>query len=367
LSSQPRREILSVRSLNRALLARQVLLGRRELRIADAIEHLVGIQAQEPQAPYVALWSRLDGFAPDELSELIAARRAVRGALMRATIHLVTAQDWTGLRALMSPVLARNFNSSPFAKRLTGVEVDELLAQGRELLAHKAHTRAELSQLLAARWEGVDPLSLAYAVSYLEPAVQVPPRGLWGRSGQARWTTAEAWLDQPSEHRPDAKALIDRYLAAFGPATLADIQAWSGLTGLKKVIDRHRHGLRSFQDEQGRELLDVVDGPLPDPDTPAPPRFLAPFDNAILGHSDRARIIAAPDRQLVNRDRLMRTFLVDGFVAGTWRMDGVTLHVRPIRPLGKVGLRAVTTEAQRLAAFLVPEGSAPNVCVHEPG
>lgn len=366
MSAIRRREILSVRALNRALLARQMLVSRRVSPVADAIEHLVGLQAQEPQAPYLGLWSRLEGFRPHELSDLIAARRAVRGGLMRATIHLVTARDWARLRPLMSPVLARSFRGSPFGKAIVGVEIDKLLAHGQELLAQKPHSRTELSRVLATRCPGVDPLSLAYAVSYLEPIVQVPPRGLWRRSGQARWMTADAWLDQTVEDQPSLDALIARYLAAFGPATVQDIQAWSGLTGLKKVVDRQRDRLRRFEDEHGRELVDVVDGPLPDPETPAPPRFLPPFDNAILSHADRTRIIAPADRGFVNRDRLMRTFLVDGRVAGTWQLDDATLHLRPIRSLRAADLSAVTTEAERLLAFVTDEDSVPRVRVHAP-
>jgi hypothetical protein len=361
-SRQPR--ILSVGTLNRALLERQMLLDRRALRVADTIEHLVGMQAQEPQAPYVGLWSRLEKFRPHELSDLIATRRAVRGALMRATIHLVTDEDWGRLRPLMSPVLSRNFRGSPFSKALADVELDELLACGSELLSEKPRSRAELSPLLAARWPGVDPASLAYAVSYLEPIVQVPPRGLWGQSGRARWVTAVAWLDRALEGQPSVDELIPRYLAAFGPASVQDIQAWSGLTRLSEVMGRLRDRLRSFRDERGRELLDVPDGPLPHPKTPAPSRFLPPFDNAILSHDDRARIIPVECRDAVSSDRLMRTFLVDGFVAGTWRLDGATLHVRPSRALRERDLRAVTDEAERLVTFLAPRGSVSAVRLH---
>ena len=188
--------------------------------------------------------------------------------------------------------------------------------------------------MLAEQWPGVDRTSLAHAVSYLEPLVQVPPRGLWRQGGQARWTTAGAWLGgQRLDAEPAMEDLVLRYLAAFGPATVKDIQAWSGLTRLSEVIDRLRERLRVFHDQDGRELLDVPDGPLPDPDTPAPARFLPPFDNAILSHADRGRIVAPEHRDAVSGDRLLRTFLVDGFVAGTWRLDGATLRVLPIWPL----------------------------------
>ena len=349
--------VLSRRALNRALLARQGLLARRRLGVAQALEHLVGMQAQEPQAPYLGLWSRLEGFRPEELSELLAERRAVRGGLMRSTIHLVTARDYRRLWPLASAVLARTFRSSAFSRALAGVDLDELLAAGRELLAREPRTRAELSRLLAERWPGVDAPSLAHAVTFLTPIVQVPPRGLWREAGPARWALAEDWLGSALEKRPSAEEVVLRYLAAFGPATVADIRAWSGLTGLRPVVDGLRDRLRSFADERGRELLDVPGGPLPDPGTPAPPRFLAPFDNAILGHDDRDRVIARDDRDLVYRDRLMRTFLVDGLVAGTWRLDGAALDVRPLRPLGPRDAAAVTAEGERVVSFLAPEAA----------
>lgn len=217
-----------------------MLLARRALPVAAAVEHLVGMQSQEPQAPYVGLWSRLEKFAPNELSDLIATRRAVRGALMRATLHLVTARDWVRLHLLMSPVLVRSFNGAPFSKAIEGVALDELLAHGRALLAQHPRTRAELGRLLASRWPGVDPTSLAYAVSYLEPLIQVPPRGLWRRSGQARWTTAQAWVAPTDDSQMSLGELIRRYLTAFGPATVQDIRAWSGMTGLNQVTEEER-------------------------------------------------------------------------------------------------------------------------------
>jgi Winged helix DNA-binding domain len=363
---KPPPDVLSRRALNRALLARQMLLERRPVSVAEALEALVGMQAQEPHAPYLGLWSRLEGFEPGELSELIADGDAVRGSLFRATLHLVTASDWTSLRPLVAPVLARSFSSSPFSKQLTEIDLAEVLALGRRLLTERPRTRAELGPLLAKEFPA-DPTSLAYAVSYLEPLVQVPPRGLWRRGGQARWTTAEAWLGRRPASRLSIEALILRYLEACGPATIQDIQAWSGLTQLRGVIDALRERLASFQDEKGRELFDLPDGPLPNPEIPAPPRFLAPFDNAILSHADRARIMAPEDRVRVFADRLMRTFLVDGFVAGSWRLEGTTLRVEPFRTLDATDSRAVEEEGRRLLAFVAPEESAPDVQLAAPG
>jgi hypothetical protein len=354
------RTVLDRRALNRALLARQMLARRVRSPVDQALEVLVGMQAQEPQAPYVGLWTRLEGFDPAELSELVVTGAAVRGALMRATLHLVTARDWARLRPLMDRVLARGFSSSPFSKQVADVDLTAVLAFGRELLAEEPRTRGELGPLLAARFRG-DPTALAYAVSYLEPLVQVPPRGLWRRGGQARWSTARAWLGLPSREAPSLEDLVVRYLRAFGPATVQDMQAWCGLTHLGQVVEALRGQLRTFEDEQGRELLDVPGAPLPDRETKAPPRFLPPFDNAILSHADRARIIGAEERQVVNRDRLMRTFLVDGFVAGTWQLDPAGLEIRPLRTLTDADCCALEEEAARLVAFLAPEETAPQI------
>jgi Winged helix DNA-binding domain len=331
-----------------------MLLERRALSPLAALEHLVGMQAQEPQAPYIGLWTRLTPFDPAELSDLIAHRQAVRTSLMRSTIHLVTAEDCLTLWPVMRVVLARNFRGSAFSKALDGVDLDELVAVGRDLMTQQPRTRVELSELLAQRWPGFDAASLAYAVNFLTPVIQEPPRGLWRQSGPPRWTTAEAWLGRDLVAAPSVHDVVLRYLAAYGPATVRDIQAWCGLTGLRAVTSQLADQLRTFVDEEGNELLDVIDGRLPDPETPASPRFLPPFDNAILAHADRSRIIAREDRDPVYRDRLMRTFLVDGFVAGTWQLDDGTLRLTALRPLHPHDRRALESEAERLLALLAP-------------
>jgi hypothetical protein len=352
---------LSRRELNRALLQRQLLLDRTDMAVYDAVEHLVGMQAQEPQAPYVGLWTRLNSFAPRELSDLIAERRAVRLGLMRATIHLVTAPDCVRLWPLMRVVLARTFKGSAFSKALAGIDLEEVLTVGQDLLAQQPRTRVELGALLAQRWPDADATALGSAVSFLTPLVQVPPRGLWQRSGAARGTTAQAWLETKLDVEPAPGEVVLRYLAAFGPATVNDIQAWCGLTRLRPVTDGLRDRLRTFRAENGNELLDVADAPLPDPQAPAPPRFLPPFDNAILGHADRSRIIAPEHRDLVYRDRLMRVFLIDGFVAGTWRIDDATLYIRPIVTISKLDRGSLVEEGERLLAFVAPDAASPDV------
>ena len=355
-------DVLGRRALNRALLERQMLLRRQEISVLGAIEHLAGMQAQEPQAPYVGLWARLEGFDPGELSALISTRRAVRASLMRSTIHLVSVRDCHTMRPLMQPVLSRAFSGSPFRRELEGLDLDALLAAGRELLEERPRTRAELGRTLGERWPGRDPQSLAQAVTFLTELVQVPPRGLWGESGQATWTTAEFWLGRPLDPDPSPDETLMRYLGAFGPATVADARAWSGLPGLREVFDRLRPRLVTFRDERGRELFDLPGAPLPDPDTPAPPRFLAEFDNALLSHADRSRIISEEHRKQLFNDRMMRGVLLDGYACGSWRLERsrerTTLVVEPFEPLAAEDRDALAAEGERLLRFLAQPISA---------
>jgi Winged helix DNA-binding domain len=351
------REPLSDRQLNRATLARQALLQREPLGVTEAIERLVGVQSQEPQAPYVALWSRLVDFEPHDLSRLIESGLAIRGPLMRSTLHLVTAADWSGMQPLLRPMLERDFRGSAFDRNIASVDRDELVTFGERLLRDRALSRMELGALLAERWPDIDPQSMAQAVTILNPCVQVPPRGLWRASGPARWLTSKAWLADLEPTSVVIEDLALRYLAAFGPATILDLQAWCGLTRMRAVVERLEGRLRSFVGEQGEELWDVEGARLPNADTPAPPRFLAPFDNAILAYADRSRIVPAEFRSLMSRDRLMRTFLVDGFVAGTWRFDKSVLSLTSFRELTATDRNALLTEAERLAAFLAPDSA----------
>jgi hypothetical protein len=366
-------DVLSLRALNRATLARQLLLQRHELSAVEVIERLAGMQAQAPNAPYVGLWTRVHGFRTDELAKLITERTVVRVPLMRATIHLVTARDFAAFRPVVQLVLERGlFTGSPFGRQLAGLELTELIAAARALLDEKPRTRTELRTLLGKRWPEHEPTSLAYAATYLMPLVQVPPRGIWGRSGPIAWTTSERWLGRgvDSDPAPDAMAL--RYLTAFGPATVMDVQAWSGLTRLREVIDRLRPQLRTFHDERGRELFDLPDAPRPDPDTPAPPRFLPEYDNLLLSHADRGRVIVG-DRRLGSpkvplfpgNGGNFGTILIDGFWQGMWKITRqpgrAMLVIEPFIRLPKKEAVALADEGAQLLAFAAGDADGHDV------
>jgi hypothetical protein len=357
-------EALGQRALNRSLLERQLLLRRESLPPIEVAERLVGLQAQEPLDPYITLWSRIEGFDPTALSDLISDRRAVRAPLMRATIHLVSPRDCLGLRPLTQPVLAR-----ALGKRLEPLDPRPVVEAGRALLEERPRTRAELAKLLGPRWPDVDPLALSYAVTFLLPIVQVPPRGLWRQRGAAAWAPADQWLGRPLDPNPDPVQMVERYLAAFGPATVADMRIWSGIPGLRAIVERVRPRLRALTDEVGRELLDVPDGAFPDPDTPAPPRFLGAFDNVVLSHDDRSRVI--PERF---RERQVGVggphLLVDGFVRGRWKLvrkaDRATLLVEPFTRLSRGEATEVSEEGERLLAFLADDAAKRDIDIAPP-
>jgi hypothetical protein len=346
---------LSLRALNRATLDRQLLLRRHEMPAQQAIRYLGGLQGQAPLAPYVGLWTRLAGFTADELSALLSERAVVRAPVMRATVHLADTADFVAFRPLFGPLMAAGLRAN-YARRLTGVDLDALAVQAAGLLATCPLTRAQLARELAAAWPAAEPMSLAYAVTYLVPVVQVPPRGIWGKNAQATWTTAESWLGEPiGPAKPEAvDALVLRYLAAFGPATVADIQTWSGLTRLREVTDRLE--LRAYRGPDGEVLLDLPDKELPPEDVPAPPRFLPEYDNLLLSHADRRRVIphAYPVPLWPGNGATQGTLLIDGVWDAIWKITAEALTITPFRRLTAVEESAITEEAARLLTFACP-------------
>lgn len=346
--------IMGQRALNRALLARQMLLERRSLPALEVIEHLVGMQAQAPKAPYIGLWTRLKDFRSEELVSLMYDRKVVRIALMRNTVHLVTAGDCLMLRPLAQIIFDRDLRTNTtFAPPLRGMDIEAIVAAGRELVEELPRTNTELGELLKERWPGCDAASLAFVIRSQVPLVQVPPRGIWGEGGQVTCTSAETWLGQPLQADPSREDMVLRYLAAFGPATVRDIQQWCGLTRLREVVERLRPRLITFGDEAGRELFDLPDAPRPDPETPAPVRFVPEYDNLLLSHDDRSRVIADEYR---SRVFIRGAALAGGFVCGAWKVEQTrheaVLRIELFEPVSKRDRDALAEEGERLVRFV---------------
>ncbi|WP_405714030.1 MULTISPECIES: winged helix DNA-binding domain-containing protein [unclassified Streptomyces] len=355
---------LSLRALNRALMDRQFLLARTDRTALEVIGRLVALQAQEPNWAYVGLWSRIHGFTQSQLTGLLEDRQVVRSGLLRSTQHLAAADDFRRLRPLLQPVLDRTAGAPHFTRNSTGLDTASLVAEALGLLAGGTLSRKELARRLAERHPGRDGRVLAGQVELSTPLVHGAATGAWGSWGNrsaVSVTPAEVWLGRPmataataAAARETAKVLIRRYLAGFGPAGVKDVQAWCGLTRLGEVVESMRGELRRYRDPDGRDLFDLADAELPDPGTPAPVRLLPAFDNVLLGHADRTRVIGDEDRGHVMPGRaLVRpAFLVDGRVHGTWSLDAGTLRLAPLRPLSATDRAALEQEAERLLPFV---------------
>jgi hypothetical protein len=347
--------------LNRTLLARQFLLERVDADQLDVVDQLVGMQAQVPLDPYVGLWSRLRVFDPDALGRALLERRLVRMTLLRATLHLVSSGDALRLRPVLQGMLERAFASSPFARNLAGLDLAPVLARSSELVEEEPLTIAQLRAALAEEWPDYDSNSLAYAVRYLVPLVQVTPRGVWGQTLQPTFTTLASWLGPQTPDTPASlEELLLRYLRAFGPASTADIRTWSWLSDVRSIIAHLRPQLRIYRDQEGRELYDVQDGVFADPSAAAPVRFLPQYDNVFLAHADRSRIMDAVTWGTSFTHR--GSFLVDGFLAGAWKLTekkrDATLVV-DVRTRARSAERVqIREEAEALLAFLSPEARA---------
>ncbi|MFJ6568673.1 winged helix DNA-binding domain-containing protein [Streptomyces sp. NPDC091292] len=366
--------VLDRRSLNRATLARQLLLDRADLPVLDAVAHLCGLQAQEPQEPFIGLWSRLRAFDPAALSELLTGRRVVRTHLMRRTVHLLTADDTLAWRSRHEAMLRQRVVGT-YRGELEGLDFDAIGAAGLAVMADgEPRTMSELVRLLTEHRPPTTGRPAPHApgrralgellIPALLPVAQIPPRGLWRTKAGVRNVLLSSWLGRKPDplpldgSDPVGQVLVRRYLAAFGPAASADLRAWSGIAGLPAAVAAVRDELVTFRDERGRELFDLPDAPRPDPETPAPVRFLPAFDNAILGYQDRSRIVDDEHRGLSVAGE--RAVLVDGRAAATWTVDTATVVVTPLRPLTRAERAAVTEEGRAMAAFL-SEGESDRV------
>lgn len=362
MESRPTAEqTITRRELNRALLERQLLLGRVEKPVGATVEHLLGLQAQAPLPPYYGLWSRLADFDPHELGRMLTEREVVRLTLMRGTVHLVTVRDALDLRVLVQPVVERTHNGA-FGRRMGGADPARIKSAVRELLVDGPLTARELGTRLVERGIGDDVEAIGNAARVYVPLVQVTPRGVWGAGGQAKYQPLDTWAGSKLESEPSVDEVLLRYLRSFGPASVLDVQKWSGLTRLNEVFERLRPGILTFRNEEGRELFDVPDAPRPDPDTPAPVRLLGEYDNVLLGHADRRRLIPEgfPWAEMLAPGRFVNNLLVDGVLRATWwiERDGkerATLAIWPARRFSRAERAEVTAEAERMIDFAAPE------------
>lgn len=352
---------LSLRALNRSLLARHMLLERESVGVVAAVERLAGMQAQVPRPPYIGLWSRLAGFDRDALTKAVVKRDLVRATLMRGTLHLVSKKDYLAFRAALQPVFTR---AADAIIKDAIAEREPILRDARKFFGKNACTFDELRKHLVERHPNVGDRVMGYLARMHLPLVQVPSEdAAWGYPAAADFALADAYLGKavPNEGKPDALALS--YFAAFGPATAADFQNWSGMQGGKDIVAAIRAKLESVRDERNRELFDIPGAPRPDEDTPAPVRFLADYDNLILGHADRTRIIADDYRPRVSTKnlRILPTFLVDGFVAGTWepslKKKVATLTITPFTKLTTRVKGELEAEGDRLLRFIESEAT----------
>jgi hypothetical protein len=371
VKAQSKPETLSLRALGRATLARQLLLAREKTTPVRAIERLAGMQAQWPKPPYIGLWTRLQKFDASALNEQLAGRAVVRATMMRGTIHLVSAKDYLVFRPIVQPLLTRGMRSV-LREHVDAIDHARMLAVARAAFDERPRTFTEMRAVLTKLHPKINERALGYATRMQLPLVMVPTDAMWGFPGNADFAAAETWLGAKIGDDEKPHALVLRYLAAFGPASVADAQTWSGLQALRDVFESLRPKLVTFRDERGRELFDLPKAPRPSEDVAAPARFLPEFDNLILGHADRTRFIANEHKRQVflSALRVTSTFLVDGVVAGTWKTKRVkrtaTLVVEPFAALSKKTQVELGGEADALVRFAEPDADTFDVVFAKP-
>lgn len=352
---------MSVREIGRATLARQLLLERHELSVVEAVERLAGMQGQEPKHPYAGLATRLDGFRAEDVGAAVGARKLVRATMMRGTLHLMGAKDYLAFRMTLQPVLAGGL--SVLADRSEGVEPDEVVKAAKEVLKDGPMPFNAIRKALTERFPGLNDRALGYTTRMLVPLVMVPDGSRWGYPANAPFTLADDWLGKQPTKRAAPEKLVERYLRAFGPATPADFQTWSGLQA-KPVFEKLRDQLDVLKDADGKDLYDLPDAPRPDADTEAPVRYLPEFDNLLLSHAKRTRIIADEHKKAVftKNLRVKSTYLVDGLVAGLWtstvKRGAATLTLEPFGKLTKKTRAELEREGERLLRLLEPDAKS---------
>ena len=348
------RTVLDTRTLNRALLARQLLLERSRLPVTRAVEKVGGLQTQYAPSAYIGLWSRLEGFERPQLTRALEKGQLIQGTLMRVTIHIVSARDYPLLTEAVRRSRREWWRRVARDRSLDPEAWDRVASLVREALAQGPRRRSELIETLVAGgyrkeiWEGV---------GLVVDMVRVPPSGTWERRRADDCGLAEDWVAMTPVSEDDAlEHLVRRYLGGFGPATIGDISSWAGvsITTLRRVVEGMR--LSTFNDVEGADLLDLPRRPIPAPDTPAPVRFLPTWDATLLAHARRTQILPEEYRSIVfntKNPQSSNTFLVDGAVAGTWKQDGAKVRLEPFAPLPRAIRRELEEEADRLAGFLL--------------
>ena len=362
--------VLTRRDLNRALLARQQLLSREARTVVAALEAVGGLQAQLPRPPFIGLWSRLRGFDREALIEALSARTVVRVTAMRGTLHLLSARDYLAWRGALQPGLTRGLRTIAGAA-LNDMDLSAAEAETRTFLGKTPATFDAIRDHLETRFRDVNIRQLAYALRLTLPLVQVPEAAAtWGYPGAACFALADRWLKKKVSTAPvSPAAVVRRYLASFGPASVADAQTWSGLPTLAPVFDELRGELVTFRDERKRELFDVPEGPRPEGDTAAPVRFVPDWDNVLLGHQDRSRVIADEHRARISTRNLqiLASFLVDGMVAGSWSIarkgKAATLAMEPFVKISKKDRAALQEEAEALLSFAEPDSKTRDLVI----
>jgi len=357
-------QTLDDRTLNRALLARQMLLKREAVTPIEAVTRLNGIQAQEARPPFLGLWSRLESFKREDLLKAASDRKLVKATLARGTLHLLDAADYLAFRATYQPLLEAAM--LPDMKAMAEVvAIDDLVGAAKAALKDGPLTFAELRAVLATQWPDLNERHMGYAVRLNLPLVATPDDSPWGAKAGAAFALADQWLGKAPDKAGRLDEVIRRYLAAFGPATVADIQTWTGFKGLKAVVEGME--LATYRNAAGKMLYDVRGGLFADADTPAPVRYLPDFDAVMLGHADRTRVISDADRKrLGNKNlRVPAVFLVDGFAAGSWTLAATktkaTLTATPFGTLTKAAKDALTAEGEALLRFVAPEAKTVSV------
>lgn len=364
MSSQP----LTDRQLNRATLARQMLLERSDIGIVEAVEWLLGQQAQQTHDPYIGLWSRLNGFTHEALTALIVDKRLARATTMRGTLHLHSLPDLIGMRELIHPVLERMWQSN-FRRRFGDNDQEKVLAAAIEVIDREPMTAGAVGKALQDRFPTAEPLAMTVLLQVRETLVQVPPTRIWGSGHAPLLMRAPKYLP-PTTSALDLTSLVRRYLAAYGPASVNDMQSWCGLTKLGEIFEAIRGELTTFTAPDGRELFDLPDAPRPDADTPAPVRFMPLYDNAFLGYDNRRRMLAENHEK---RGDFLRdakpTVLVDGIISANWAIESkkgaAVLTVSPFHKLTKRDVADVEREGQKFLRFMEEKAGTFDVRVLE--